>query len=428
MFVVFFLVISTFWILKPLKTALFLRYYNQTGIDLFGSHFSAAQAEQIAKLANMGAALFVAIIFGLAARWCRRQHLVYFWTAILIPCFLWFGPALAVPDETSVWSFYVFGDLYNSVMVAAFFAFLNDSVNADGAKRLYGPVILGGVAGGAVGTLVVQQFIRDLSFTHWMWICVAASVGVAAAAGGAGALRRYLPSSLAVTPRPAATVEPKLAAGFSLVLRSKYLLSIAAIVTLYELASAIMDYQFKAAATHLLDGEELGAYLSQVYFMTNAVVAVGVQLFLSSQIMTRFGVGAALLVLPVMALGGSAAFIAAPALLTAGALSVVDKGLSYSIQQSAKESLYVPTDWNEKYQAKAVIDVFLLRTVRGLAVLLGLGLSIVFSGFENLRWLSLATILIIAVWIPTAMYAGREFKIRAARNAKLRAELEQEAA
>jgi AAA family ATP:ADP antiporter len=155
---------------------------------------------------------------------------------------------------------------------------------------------------------------------------------------------------------------------------------------------------------------------------------VGVQLFLSSQIMTRFGVGAALLVLPVMALGGSAAFMAAPMLLTAGALSVVDKGLSYSIQQSAKESLYVPTDWNEKYQAKGVIDVFLLRTVRGLAVLLGLGLSIVFSGFENLRWLSLATVLIIAIWIPTALYAGREFKLKAARNAKIRAELEQEAA
>jgi hypothetical protein len=49
-----------------------------------------------------------------------------------------------------------------------------------------------------------------------------------------------------------------------------------------------------------------------------------------------------------------------------------------------------------------------------LAVLLGLVFSLVFSGFENLPWLSLATFEIVAVWIKTALFAGREFRMRAA--------------
>ena len=47
MFLYFFLVITSFWILKPLKKGLFIGYYDQTGFDLFAWHLSAAQAELI---------------------------------------------------------------------------------------------------------------------------------------------------------------------------------------------------------------------------------------------------------------------------------------------------------------------------------------------------------------------------------------------
>lgn len=415
MFLLFFLVISTFWILKPLKTALFLRYYNKTGLDILSWHLTAAQAEQVAKLSNMVVALVAAGVFAVASRWLRRQHLVYFWIAILVPAFLIFAPALAAPEHASVWSFYLFGDLYNSAMVVTFFAFLNDSVDTERAKRLYGPIVLGGVAGGALGTLAVRGFIGSFGLGTWMWICAGMSLGVAAAAAGASQVSgRWVNTPASTEVFADGPPEGEMFAGSSMVMGSRYLLAIAAMVTLYELASAIMDYQFKAAATHLLDGPELDAYLADVYFFTNAVVAVAVQLFASSQVMSRFGVGAALLVLPMMTLGGSAVFCAAPMLLTGGALNAVDKGLSYSIQQSAKEALYVPTSWHEKYRAKGFIDMFVQRTARALAVLLGLGLSLAFSGFENLRWLSLATAVIAVIWLRAALYAGREFRMRAA--------------
>ena len=65
--------------------------------------------------------------------------------------------------EVTVWSFYLFGDLFNTLMLASFFAFLNDSVAPGDTKRLYGPIVLGGVAGGAFGSLFVAAQIDNLA-------------------------------------------------------------------------------------------------------------------------------------------------------------------------------------------------------------------------------------------------------------------------
>ena len=47
----FFLVITSFWILKPIKKSIFIGYYEaQNGFTLLGWHLVAAQAELLAKI------------------------------------------------------------------------------------------------------------------------------------------------------------------------------------------------------------------------------------------------------------------------------------------------------------------------------------------------------------------------------------------
>ena len=50
----------------------------------------------------------------------------------------------------------------------------------------------------------------------------------------------------------------------ALVLRSPYLLSIAAIVGLYEIASTVMDFQFTSTVAHFLDGDRQGHKLHAI--------------------------------------------------------------------------------------------------------------------------------------------------------------------
>jgi ATP:ADP antiporter, AAA family len=134
-----------------------------------------------------------------------------------------------------------------------------------------------------------------------------------------------------------------------------------------------------------------------------------VQIFVTGLAMSRLGVNRALLVLPVVVLAASVGFLALPVLWAGSLLSVADNGLNYSINQSAREALYVPTSRAEKYRAKAFIDVFVQRFAKALAVGLGLLLSAAFTEFDDVRWLSLATVLLVGLWIAAARFAGKRF-------------------
>ena len=421
MFFYFFLVITTFWILKPVKKGLFISYYKGVGgFDLLGWHMDAAQAELLAKVLNMVVAAVAVAVFTILARSFRRQQLTCILSAFFILCYVVYSLILDNAGGGTVWSFYLFGDLFSTLMVATFFAFLNDSVDSGSAKRLYGLIGLGGVSGGFFGSAVVGVNVKSLSPALSMWLCVAIAVVIVLVALAAGrVVSRKLaapveesqppeaPESQAAASEDSPKGNPALE-GARLALRSPYLLSVVAIVGLYEMVSTIMDFQFTSTVLHYLDGPEIGEHFPRVFTFTN-MVALVVQLFLTSLVMTRFGVGTALLFLPVAALLGSAGFLAAPVLLMGSLLNTTDNGFSYSINQSAKEALYVPTTRDEKYKAKAFIDMFVQRFAKALAVGLSLLITTLFSGYSSIRWLSLLTAVILLLWILAARYAGRVF-------------------
>ena len=170
-----------------------------------------------------------------------------------------------------------------------------------------------------------------------------------------------------------------------------------------------MAFQFTSSVSHFRDGAAIGQHFSLVFAITNAV-SVAVQLFVTPWLLTRFGVGSALLVLPAAVLTGSGAFLLAPSLVTGSFLNTADNGFAYSVHQSAREALYVPTSGEEKYHAKAFIDMFVQRFAKALAVGASLGITAWFTRFSAVRWLSLATLALIALWVPLVRYAGRRFR------------------
>jgi len=254
----------------------------------------------------------------------------------------------------------------------------------------------------------VGVWIDTVSMVAWLWTCVAATIGIMVSAEIAGRVALRKPS-----PEPDDHVVPARAdhpavAGARLVLRSRYLLAIVAIVGLYEIASTITDFMFTTTVTHYLSGADIGRQFSRVFAITNWV-SMFVQLFLTSLVMTKFGLVTALMILPLALLSGSMAFLMFPVLWVGSLLNTSDNGFSYSINQSAKEVLYVPTTREEKYQAKAFIDMFVQRVAKSAAVVVSLVVSTVFAGFESVRWLALINSAIVIAWLFAARYAGRSF-------------------
>jgi len=412
MFGYFFLVITTFWILKPLKKTLFITFYDQTGVDILAWHMRGSQAELLAKVLNMGVAFFAVIIFSWLANKYRRQMLTYIFSAFFIISYIIYSMLMNNAGDLTIWSFYLFGDLYTTLMLTTFFAFMNDSVSPDAAKRLYGIIGLGGVLGGVFGTTFVRIWVDNLTISDWMWVCTGIGVIIVVLARYAGKLRMIDDSDMKVEEVSEEEVDEKptnpAIDGAKLVFNSKYLMAIAGIVGLYEIVSTLMDFQFTSTIEHYLDGPDIGRQFSTVFSITN-VVSMFVQLFLTSFVMTRFGVKAALMFLPMAILIGSAGFIAFPILWAGSFLNTADNGFSYSINQSAKETLYVPTTREEKYKAKAFIDMFIQRFAKAIAVLLSLGVTILFSDFSSVRWLSVAVLLAVITWIFLIRFVGRKF-------------------
>ena len=420
MFGYFFLVITSFWILKPIKKGLFIGYYKAAGgLDLIGWHLDAAQAELIAKVLNMAVAFLAVTVFTILVRSFRREQLTYVLSGFFMVAYVLYSFVLDNPGDLTVWSFYLFGDLFSTMMVATFFAFLNDSVDPDAAKRLYGLIGLGGVTGGFFGSSVVGVNVKALSPALSMWLCLVVAVAIVLVAMGAGRVVKRREPVETIPQKESEEKKPEgnpALEGARLVLRSPYLLSVVAIVGLYEMVSTIIDFQFTSAVIHHLEQSQIGEHFPRVFSFTN-LVALVFQLFLTSLVMTRFGVGAALMFLPIAALLGSVGFLIAPVLLVGSALNTCDNGFSYSINQSAKEVLYVPTTREEKYKAKAFIDMFVQRFAKALAVGVSLVITMTFTGFGSVRWLSLVTALILIVWLAAVRYAGRCFREMEAERA-----------
>lgn len=413
--VYFFLVIAIFWVLKPIKRGLIIGYFGDHPLSVAGYVLSGAQAEQIGKVLNMVVAFGVVGLFTWLVRRVSRHYLIAIFCGLFAALFLFFGSVLGHIESLGaggVWSFYVTGDIWTTVMVATFWAFANDLNTGSEAERLYGIVGLGGVVGGFVGSTVVTGLVEQMGRSTLVYALL---IPTAIIAG----LAIWIHNREVATeePDPCCPEEEEIleednvfVEGAKLVFKSKYLLGIAAVLGLYEIVSNVVDFQLAVVVeeqvTSNLERDTFFGFLGQA----TSVVSIGVQLFLTSFVMKRYSVKAALLFLPFAILGGTVGFVLLPSLVLVGFMSVSDNALNYSINQSAKESLYTPTSQDAKYKAKSFIDMFIQRAGKVLAVALNLGLTAVV--ITDVRWLSVAVAILLVAWIAVIRFLGREYEER----------------
>ena len=108
-----------------------------------------------------------------------------------------------------------------------------------------------------------------------------------------------------------------------------------------------------------------------------------------------------------MCIRDSGIYFVTPMLMTAALLTISDNSFNYSINQTAREMLYVPTSDDVKYKARAFINMLVQRVGKGAAILMALG----FDAMSNLpiRYLSILAFAVIAIWVAFGWYAGRQF-------------------
>jgi ATP:ADP antiporter, AAA family len=179
------------------------------------------------------------------------------------------------------------------------------------------------------------------------------------------------------------------------------------------------DHGLNQPAAHALDQKKMQEFIARFYgdfFFSVSLVSALAQLFLVSRVVKFFGVSGSLLFLPLIALGGYAFVALAPFLTQVHFAKVMENSTDYSLQNTARQALFLPTSREVKYKAKAAIDTFFVRTGDLLSmafVFLSLQLSL------STRVLSSVNVLLAMIWLFLAFGLGRRYKILSAAQTKV---------
>ena len=206
---------------------------------------------------------------------------------------------------------------------------------------------------------------------------------------------------------------------FQLVFRTRYLLLIALLVLLvnwvnttgeYILGRLVEETAAAAAATgstSLTQGEYIGRFYSDFFSVVNAVSLL-VQLFLVSRVVKYLGVRMAIMILPVIALGGYALLAFFPLLAVVRWAKTAENATDYSLHNTVRNILFLPLTREQKYKAKQVTDAFFWRAgdvLSALAVFVGTTwLSLGVSGF------ALLNLALVCLWLVIAWRVGSRYR------------------
>ena len=194
---------------------------------------------------------------------------------------------------------------------------------------------------------------------------------------------------------------------FRVIRESGLLQTIAILICLSSIVTTAAGWQLKAIAKdHFMEKDAVAGFLSSFKGFTG-VLALIAQLFLTSRILRRFGVGAALFVLPLLLMAGTSGLLLTGSLVAATMLKGSDKVFRYSLDTSALQLLYLPIPAGVKLQVKSFIDTVVWRLGDGLAGFTVLLFASVlhFSPKE----IGLPNMGFLIVWIGVAVYARQQY-------------------
>jgi ATP:ADP antiporter, AAA family len=406
LFTFFLFVIAVFWTLKPFRTA--------SVVKAFGIEWYPITKHGIVLVAPA----IVAFYSYLTTRF-TISGLVYFFGGIFFAGHLFFWTLISFTDWSFVHLvFFYHVDAYITVMVALFWTYLNDSFEVSGAKKRYGFIGAGGLVGGIGGSFISGWAAAELGANIIlvgaglmipMFIIVAVLSRMPAA-----------PGSRIAKEGPACCGQDKgkkqvITEGFTEVFKSGYLLSIVAIVGIYELLSAVVDFQFTDYLAAMFDtAADMAGYHGKVLFV-GQLFSLLVQVLLTTVIHRKYGIMHGLLFLPAVFALGATGFLLVPGLAIISFTIGGEAAFSYSINQASKEILYVPLDDVTRYKSKAFIDVFVLRAAKlaGGAIVLGYILWLAPLGVGR-GFLSAVVLTGVCAWLAAVIYAGSAFKQKAA--------------
>jgi AAA family ATP:ADP antiporter len=378
---------------------------------IFLDHFSKEQLPYADICVALAAAFIVAPYIQAGYRMSLRNlqigsltffaaNLLAFWWGLHFHRWAWMATV-----------FYVWVGICGILAIAQVWTLANFVWTTREAKRLFALLGSGGIIGGSLGGFLAKGIAERLGTDATLLFMVAFLMICTV-------LIRIIwkqKQTAAEEPTSVSHETPRnLRQSFRLVWQSPHLLAIAALICLSSIVTTVGGWQLKAFAKDVLIQKDMvAAYLGMVAGYTGLASLVA-QLLITTKVLRRFGVGVALLVLPLSLMAGSVAIIVWGSLQAAAFLRGSDGVFRYSIDTSALQLLYLPVPAHIKVQVKSFIDTVIWKFGDGLAALT---LLLFVTHFKiSPRQVSWVSLVLLCGWILSAIIARRQYVATLERN------------
>jgi ATP:ADP antiporter, AAA family len=398
-----FLILAAYYMLKTAREVFIL---SEGGAEV-KSYSSAGQAVLL---------LVLVPAYGAFASRVNRVQLVQWVTIFFIANLALFVLAVQMGLRVGI-VYFLWVGIFNVMVIAQFWAFANDLYSQEQGKRLFPLIGIGSSLGAWLGSVRAGNLIESAGPTRLL-------IGGAAILTACVFLARVVDR---VTRREAKGDAPppdqKLSgtqSGFGMLFSDRYLMLIALLTVVLNVVNTSGEYLFgryvveTAIATYGAGPEHAAArghFIGQTYSsLYGSVNLIGflLQALVVSRVFKFLGVGRSLYIHPIVALVGYLMMLRAPSLEAMRWLKVADNSIDYSLGNTTKQALWLPTSREAKYKAKQAVDSFCVRAgdvLQAGVVFAGERVALAVPGFAAIN------IVLVGAWL--AVVGGLNAKLRA---------------
>jgi AAA family ATP:ADP antiporter len=341
-FLAFFLLLCSYYILRPVRDEMAVQYGADRLQWLFSGTFIFT--------------LLVVPLFGWVVKRVPRQYVLPAVYAFLIANLLAFHAAFTMGVTIiGAAAFFIWLSVFNLFVVSLFWSKLGDVFSTEESHRLYGCIAAGGTAGAIAGPALTAMLARHVSTADLLAL---STMLLAAAALCMVTLRSRQFSDRHAASRP---VGGSIVAGVPLTLKLRSLRGIALLVICYTTVSTVLYVELvDLVGKKFSDAGERKAFFAMIDLAVNGL-ALTMQLLGTRRIVQRFGLRSALSVVPLIVLAGLGTLGAWRTAIGFAMVQTLHRAGEYSIGRPGREMIYTTVDPESRYKAKNFIDTAIYR-------------------------------------------------------------------
>ncbi|MGD8963072.1 MAG: hypothetical protein PVH43_11180, partial [Desulfobacterales bacterium] len=280
--------------------------------------------------------------------------------------------------------FYLWVGMFGVFVVAQFWAFAADVYTVERGNRLFPFIAIGATSGAALGSWITEALVESGLFDPKGLLLVAMiplAVSTVISRIVEDRMHGQTPGTKAI---PGPDIEDTGRSALSIVFNSRLLLATALITLLLSWVNTNGENLLFRVVQEFLAGQALKggvsdtnallaftrdgttAFYGNFYFWVN-VVALLLQAFVASRLLKYGGFGVVLLSMPVVALISYTVMAFIPILAIVKIMKIAENSTDYSINNTARNVLWLPVSAELQYKGKPTIDSLFVRVGDGIA-------------------------------------------------------------